>query len=80
MGRLGRTVACATPILLLAIATTVPAAELNLGPADALAIDQPRVTIAIEDPVTEEVLGPNIFNEALLDTGATNHTRAQAAA
>lgn len=48
------------------------AIELVLGPADSLALDQPRITFGLTDESTTPgtVIGPEFFNSALLDTGA----------
>lgn len=61
----------------LALSTTLCAGqalaiEVVLGPADTLALDQPRITFGITDESTipGTVIGPGIFNSALLDTGA----------
>jgi hypothetical protein len=45
---------------------------VQLGPADAMAFDQPRVTFALEDPDNPGVaVGPcEWFNQTILDTGA----------
>ena len=67
--------ACAAVALSFALSAGQAAAatEVILGPADTLALDQPRITFGMTDesalpnPV---VIGPGIFNSALLDTGA----------
>jgi len=44
-----------------------------LGPADSLAIDQPRITFGLTDetdPLNPVLIGPTLQNLALLDTGA----------
>lgn len=48
------------------------AIEVVLGPADSLALDQPRITFGLTDESTipGTVVGPEFFNSALLDTGA----------
>jgi len=43
---------------------------LLLGPADEIALDQPRVAIELIDPATGKSLGPGLANTFLLDTGA----------
>ena len=43
---------------------------IELGPADQLAIDQPRISINLVDPLTGKNLGPNFASSFLLDTGA----------
>lgn len=45
---------------------------LLLGPADELALDQPRVAIELVDPATGRSLGPSLANTFLLDTGANS--------
>ena len=45
---------------------------LTLGPSDGIALDQPRATVAIVDPTTQQVLGPEFSNSFLLDTGAND--------
>lgn len=52
--------------------SSAAALELVLGPADSLALDQPRITFGLTDESTDPatVIGPEIFNSALLDTGA----------
>ncbi|MBX2850247.1 MAG: retroviral-like aspartic protease family protein [Phycisphaeraceae bacterium] len=54
------------------VAGQAQAIEIILGPADTLALDQPRITFGITDESTSPgtVIGPGIFNSALLDTGA----------
>lgn len=42
-----------------------------LGPADALAFDQPRVSFGLFQPGTFNLVGPQLYNLALLDTGAS---------
>ncbi len=46
--------------------------RITLGPADELALDQPRVAIELIDPTTGRSLGPNLANTFLLDTGANS--------
>jgi hypothetical protein len=58
-GALSASDACATPYL-------------TLGPSDGIAVDQPRATVAIVDPATQQVLGPEFSNTFLLDTGAND--------
>lgn len=43
-----------------------------LGPADQLALDQPRIAIELLDPDTGQSLGPGFANTFLLDTGANS--------
>ncbi|MCP4189099.1 MAG: PEP-CTERM sorting domain-containing protein [Planctomycetaceae bacterium] len=43
-----------------------------LGPADQLALDQPRIAMEFEDPDTGQILGPAFANTFLLDTGANS--------
>lgn len=43
-----------------------------LGPADQLALDQPRIAIEFLDPDTGQSLGPGLANTFLLDTGANS--------
>lgn len=51
------------------IASVVVAEDIVLGPGDLLAMDQPRVTVALEDPANLGVsMGPDA--EFVLDTGA----------
>lgn len=60
-------------LLLSLTATPVLAIEVVLGPADSLALDQPRITFGLTDESTipATLIGPDpIFNSALLDTGA----------
>jgi hypothetical protein len=59
-------------------ATVAAEAAVILGPADSIAIDQPRVTFRLEDPNTLEQPGPNLFDQALLDTGANGLLMAMA--
>ncbi|MCC7408653.1 MAG: aspartyl protease family protein [Phycisphaeraceae bacterium] len=57
----------------LALLTTVAvqaAPRIDLGPADLLALDQPRVTFGLFNPGTNTLIGPQLYNTALLDTGA----------
>ena len=44
--------------------------QIVLGPADELAIDQPRVAVNLVDPRTGKNLGPDFASTFLLDTGA----------
>jgi hypothetical protein len=45
---------------------------VTLGPADELALDQPRVAVAVYDPGPPEVtFGPDLANSFLLDTGSS---------
>ena len=54
----------------VAMTASVRADEIVV-PGDSLAVDQPRVLFAVEDPANPgEIFGPSFFNEALLDTGA----------
>jgi hypothetical protein len=48
----------------------VHAGDLLLGNADTISLDQPLVTIRLEDPNTLEQPGPNLYDTAILDTGA----------
>jgi len=41
-----------------------------LGPADDLALDQPRITFGLVEPGTANLVGPQLYNSGLLDTGA----------
>ena len=50
--------------------STVFAADINLGPADLMSLDQPRVVFAITLPGTDTQVGPIYDNTGLLDTGA----------
>lgn len=52
-------------------ATQASAVEVVLGPADSLALDQPRIVFGLTDESTTPgtVIGP-VINTALLDTGA----------
>jgi hypothetical protein len=45
---------------------------IMLGPADEIALDQPRVAIELVDPATGRSLGPSLANTFLLDTGANS--------
>jgi len=56
----------------LAGAARLPAASpyVLLGPSDGIALDQPRVAVAVVDPATGNNLGPDFSNTFLLDTGA----------
>lgn len=61
--------------LLAAVAAGLPcqAQEYVLGPADQLALDQPRITFGLtdeSDPNNPILIGPTLQNLALLDTGA----------
>jgi len=53
-------------------AGSASAIEIVLGPADQLALDQPRVTFGLTDESTDppSLIGPAFYNSALLDTGA----------
>ena len=44
--------------------------EIVMGPADELAVDQPRVALQLVDTVTGENIGPEFAATFLLDTGA----------
>lgn len=62
-------------ILVLALtlgAEPALAVEFVVGPADSLALDQPRITFGLTDESTTpaSLIGPEFFNSALLDTGA----------
>lgn len=61
-------------LLLILLASAPALAQLPpriiLGPSDNIAIDQPRVAVGLEDPVTGHFLGPDFANSWLLDTGA----------
>lgn len=62
-------------VTLLAAALPARADYVLLGPADGLAMDQPRVTfgLAIPNPDPEQpdtLVGPLLYNNGLLDTGA----------
>lgn len=43
---------------------------IALGPADELALDQPRIAVEFVDPTTGRTVGPSLANTFLLDTGA----------
>jgi hypothetical protein len=45
---------------------------IRLGPADELALDQPRVAVEVIDPEMGNSLGPELANTFLLDTGANS--------
>jgi hypothetical protein len=54
-------------------ASSLPAYEfpyILLGPADQLALDQPRVGVELVDPATNRTIGPDLATTFLLDTGA----------
>ncbi|MFW6154985.1 MAG: aspartyl protease family protein [Planctomycetota bacterium] len=55
---------------LAAATAAAPATSIHLGPADPMAVDQPRVAVRMTDPTTGVVLGPEYANSFLLDTGA----------
>src|SRR5262245_37631423 len=61
-------------VTLLASARQLPAVSpyILLGPADELALDQPRVAVEFFDPINGQSLGPNLANTFLLDTGANS--------
>ena len=62
--------ACAALVLASGLyARQARAIEIVLGPADFLALDQPRIAFDLLDPSTGVSAGPG-FNLALLDTGA----------
>lgn len=63
-----RAVFCGHLLLLLAASLAVQTVEL--GPADGIALDQPRVLFALMRPSTEEVVGPQTYSTAALDTAA----------
>ncbi len=46
--------------------------QVRLGPADELALDQPRVAVQLVEPDTGRILGPTLANTFLLDTGANS--------
>ena len=52
--------------------TRAAAPYITLGPADEIALDQPRVAIELVDPATGASLGPSLANTFLLDTGANS--------
>ncbi|MCC7204195.1 MAG: retroviral-like aspartic protease family protein [Phycisphaeraceae bacterium] len=56
--------------VLLTAAAAQAAPHITLGPADLLALDQPRVTFGLFNPGTNTLIGPQLYNTALLDTGA----------
>lgn len=59
--------------LVTALALPCSAAPyITLGPSDGVALDQPRVTVDIVDPVTQKELGPEFSSSFLLDTGAND--------
>lgn len=61
---------CTAALLLASLAAgQALAIEVVLGPADSLALDQPRITFGLTDESTGTLIGPT-FNSALLDTGA----------
>jgi hypothetical protein len=63
----------ALALLLLFAATHATAGgTLTLGPDDGFALDQPRVSVAVVDPKTQQNLGPEFSNTFLLDTGAND--------
>ncbi|HVU89145.1 MAG TPA: aspartyl protease family protein [Pirellulales bacterium] len=57
---------------LLAATHIQAAGTLTLGPDDGIALDQPRVSVAVVDPTTQQNLGPEFSNSFLLDTGAND--------
>ncbi len=57
---------------LLAATPARAAGTLTLGPDDGIAVDQPRVSVAVVDPVTQQDLGPEFSKSFLLDTGAND--------
>lgn len=75
----GRWTRCLAPILALSVLSAGPALAapleedlwVDLGQADSIAIDQPRVFYQLARPGTDIVDGPDeLFAQALLDTGA----------
>ena len=44
----------------------------TLGPAEELALDQPRIAVEFVDPDNGRIVGPNLANTFLLDTGANS--------
>ncbi|NLF31411.1 MAG: hypothetical protein GX591_11075 [Planctomycetes bacterium] len=56
--------------LIALAAASAPASSVNVGPADPMTIDQPRVAVRLTDPATGAELGPEYANSFLLDTGA----------
>jgi uncharacterized protein YidB (DUF937 family) len=66
-------VAIVTLVLSGAIAPLQAASPyIRLGPADELALDQPRVAVEVIDPLSGRSLGPELANTFLLDTGANS--------
>ena len=59
-------------VLLALAAVTAPlsATSIDLGPADPVAVDQPRVAVRLTDPTSGAFIGPDYANSFLLDTGA----------
>ncbi len=59
-------------LLLACAATPAHAAQYVLGPADSLALDQPRITFGLTNEATNPatLIGPSLYNQGLLDTGA----------
>lgn len=68
--RLARTWILGVSLTGWASAGWAAAPYLLLGPADEIALDQPRVAIELIDPATGRSLGPGLANTFLLDTGA----------
>src|SRR5665647_2643156 len=52
------------------VCSSVFAADVNLGVADVMALDQPRVVFTLTLPGTDTEVGPNYDNIGFLDTGA----------
>jgi hypothetical protein len=61
-------------LVLTALAAPLHAANpyIKLGPADEIALDQPRIAVQLRDPDTGRLLGPFTANTFLLDTGANS--------
>ncbi|HEY4312444.1 MAG TPA: aspartyl protease family protein [Pirellulales bacterium] len=59
-------------LVLLAPQQLQAAGSITLGPSDGVALDQPRVSVAVVDPATQNNLGPESSNSFLLDTGAND--------
>ncbi len=72
---ISRAMLCCALMLLSGPAVTRALAArpyIALGPADEMALDQPRVAIELIDPQTGRSLGPELANTFLLDTGANS--------
>ncbi len=68
-------------VFLLGLPASLQAGQyIELGPADPMTIDQPRVAVEVYIPDPEHTFGPDIANYWLLDTGAQSILAAQTAA